>query len=166
MLLQQLLAFLLNLFADFLKLLLLFKLFLGELRSLGIWDALRVLQLEWVHATLHWIHAPWCHSSHVVNQLDLGVSPDWLSLLNREVCRFFRAFHVLELNRGRLLLWMAINPDDLAKVVEEGVDVHIVELVLRHVLDVDREAASVDHLLGLEWLSGLVAASWGAKAST
>ena len=61
--------------------------------------------------------------------------------------RLLRTLDVLKLDRGCLLLGMAVNAHNFAKFAEESVNVTIVELVLRHILNVDREATRVDHLL-------------------
>ena len=125
-----------------------------------------MLQLERVDPTLHWVYTPLRHTCYVVDQLHLGISPDWLAHLNRKVCRFLCTFNVLELDGRSLFLWVTIDPDDLAEFVEERVDVHIVELFLGHVLDVDGEAARIDHLLRLGRFSYLVSTSWSTKATT
>lgn len=44
---------------------------------------------------------------------------------------------------------MPIDADHLAEVAEESVDLYIIELLLRHILDIDGEAPGVVDHIGL-----------------
>ena len=104
-------------------------------------------------STLYRAHASWpCDACHVVNQLHLGVPPNGLTLLDGEICGFFSALNVFKLDSCSLFLRVAIDSDNFAKVVKEGVDVDIIEFFLGHILNVDREAARIYHALRLYWL--------------
>jgi len=117
--------------------------------------------------TLHRGHASRpCDPSHVVDQLHLRVSPDRIALLEGEMGGFLGALDVLKLHCGCLFFRVTIDSDYFAKVLKVGVDLNIVEFILRHILDVNGEATGVNHALRLGRLSNLVAVvSWGAHVA-
>ena len=81
--------------------------------------------------------------SEVIDELDVGVTPDRLSVLISVTGCFLSALNIFELDCRRLLFQMAVDADNLAKVTEKGVNLDVGELLLRHVLDVDREAPRI-----------------------
>ena len=84
-----------------------------------------------------------CLPSEVIDELDVGVTPDRLSVLISIAGRLLRALNILKLDCRRLLFQVTVDADNLAKVTEKGVDLDVGELFLRHILDVDREAPRI-----------------------
>jgi len=115
-----------------------------------------------VHVTLR--ATSWRLTCNIVNKLHLRVSPNRLAHLNGKLGRFFCTLDVLEFDCGGHLLRVAIDADDLAEAAEEGVDLDVAKLFLRHILYVNGVATRVNHvcLLLARLAAHLAAASRGA----
>ena len=89
--------------------------------------------------------AAWIHTLTVIDELDIRVVPEWLSLLNRKEGSFLGTLNILKLHCGSLLLRVSIDSHHVAEVLEERVDFHVVKLVLRYIFDIDRISAGIDN---------------------
>lgn len=173
-LIEQKLAFLLNLLLHRIELLLSLAFGLSELRherfACVAWrlrDRIKLAQARrW---GLHGAGSRDLAARAVIDELNVRVSPDRLSVLDGETSSFLGALNVLELDRRRLLLEVAVDADHFAEIAEESVDLNIRELLRRYVLDVNGVSARIiDHagLLGrLNGAASLHAASGCAHAT-
>ena len=89
----------------------------------------------------------WVLAGHVVNELNSWDAPDRLPILNGILGGFFSRFDIFKLYCGSLLLRVSVDSHNLTKLVEEGVNGHIVVFLGRHVLDIDGVTSRIYYAL-------------------